>query len=270
MSRDGGASWPEAFPLPLDTFPYGNTSQGILLAHSDSPTSPATYSFHPSGEPLVVPEGRFHMVSSSGELLFRKDDGTVIDAGGRVLYRPPSGGPSVSPLTRTGQWRWVTWSVGRVRGPVEHYLGEWDGKQFLRVLRTPALGGLQLQQQIDERWFFGRLDDGPAGTTSRQPVLVDMRDGVVHPLVAPVDPGSRYFSVVGVRTGRFTVARPGTGCLNIRTAPSLAAPAVVCVADGVLLGLRDGETMRVDGVEWVPVEAPGDRPGWASAEFLDR
>src|SRR4051812_29716264 len=62
-----------------------------------------------------------------------------------------------------------------------------------------------------------------------RPVAIDVEHGLVHPLTTPEVPGWRmYFNVAGLLRGQFAVARPGSGCLNIRDAPSLTGTVQRC------------------------------------------
>ncbi len=108
------------------------------------------------------------------------------------------------------------------------------------------------------------------------PALLDMASGEYRVIVDPFSssdppyswPNGRSF-VDAVQIGPFARVVDTGLCLNVRVEPSLAAQALDCMADGVLL--RDlGEVSEADGVTWVRVSTPAGVEGWASAKYLER
>jgi uncharacterized protein YraI len=59
-----------------------------------------------------------------------------------------------------------------------------------------------------------------------------------------------------------------SGCLNLRTQPSLRADRISCLPTGTPLALT-GPAVSADGYTWVPVDTPAGS-GWVAAEFITR
>ena len=68
----------------------------------------------------------------------------------------------------------------------------------------------------------------------------------------------------------FARVKTGGDCLNVRDKPATASLSLGCFKDGVLLRLRTQPEQTAEGINWLAVETPDRRPGWASAEFLER
>ena len=108
------------------------------------------------------------------------------------------------------------------------------------------------------------------------PALLDMESGEYRVIVDPFSSSESPYNwpygrslVDAVQTGPFARVVDTGLCLNVRAEPSLAARALDCMADGVLL--RDlGEMREAEGVTWVRVSTPAGVEGWASAKYLER
>ena len=103
------------------------------------------------------------------------------------------------------------------------------------------------------------------------PVLFDLDARLGRPIPHPfldVFPGNRHH-VQAVLHGPFARVVNTGSCLSVRAQLAMAANALTCAADGVLL--RDtGETREVEGVIWCRVVTPAGVEGWASAQYLER
>ncbi len=111
--------------------------------------------------------------------------------------------------------------------------------------------------------------DTPLGEFFRGvPSIIDFGNETISPIVNFVDLlGAKAGgpNPVAIMVGPFArVVTPGD-CLNVRTAPQTNAEVLGCYADGVLLAVR-GEP---DDSDWLAVETPDGRAGWAAKTYLE-
>jgi hypothetical protein len=267
-SSDGGISWVEQGSLPLATFPVGFTADGLLMQHFTSlETFTREFYYWPSGLQVSVPDGKFANVRD-GEIFFT-DEGLVRNQTGDVVWKAPAldvEGPP-RPMWAGSGWSWLSWSDQETADSGSLYYAQRDGERYVRVLRIRD-GATYLLAALDDLTWFGRRDDY-TNANGPQPLLIDIEGAAAHPILDLAKPGG-YFAPFAARRGRFGEAAPGTGCLNIRSEPSLGAGALACVANGVLLFMRDEPEQRMDDITWLAVQLPDGRDGWASAEFVTR
>ena len=128
------------------------------------------------------------------------------------------------------------------------------------VVGNMSFGGLALSVPTPEPHLVNYL-----------PANIDLANGkfdvIPNPFLDLPFGSGRRNHIVAVLRGPFARV-VGTGsCLNVRAEP--AGEVLDCAADGVLL--RDtGETVELDGANWLRVETPAGLEGWVSTAFLER
>ena len=154
--------------------------------------------------------------------------------------------------------------------------GEFDG--IYRLAAANGLGFTAVTGWLSATVAIGRASfsaagylDGSTDTTFRGiPALIDFGTGVVSPIADFVPqlagksggPVPRHIVV-----GPFARVSTPEDCLNVRATASTTGAVLGCYTDGVLLPLQDDAAVS-DGQEWLAVDTPDGREGWAVARYL--
>jgi hypothetical protein len=299
-STDGGMTWDE-FGGALPNNAVVGASPGLVLLRSREGID----SLQPGGTQTRLasaPEWQPSVLLVPGSpplVLVRGDDRVTLNRTDGSLFARPSlpRGAQVEAFTRTPAGRpdkevyEVDWSfpeplssTGRIR-----YSGFMDGRSgtFRAVFRwDPTVyvfpsGGHWLTATRELRvmafpitLFGDRFANRQSGEVYL-PAVVDFEDGTISPILehfADNITGDKTGApgVLAIASGTFARVTTGADCLNVREQPAKASPGLGCFKDGVLLRLRSQPEQSADGITWVAVETPDGRPGWASAEFLER
>jgi hypothetical protein len=283
-STDGGVTWEEFGVLDGSYYVEALAKEGLLLSGPWGPEHQwkRMYELFPSGEPVEPPPGAGEEPPVSlpdGDLAWLTEDGRLLRSDGSELLALGEG-------AFVGAYRWrridldpsATRLALTYRASAQDYLGVFsiDGR-FNTLFSVPAfamVGG----------WVSSNLLIGNAAISAEDlstpppepfvgylPVLFDLDARLVRPIPHPfldVLPGNRHH-VQAVLYGPFARVVNTGSCLSVRAQPAMAADALTCAADGVLL--RDtGETREVEGVTWCRVVTPAGVEGWASAQYLER
>jgi hypothetical protein len=284
-SRDGGMTWQELGRLDGAYLLRGIVTGGVLVGGPfTAEPSPPRFMVFPGGAAVPPPAQdpkAWPVVLYDGSILWRSGDGRRLlrPDGTEFLRIDMPGEVSLGDVQAdaTGERVIVTWfSEGRP------YLGvaERTGR-MVRVFAAGAGGFVQVGASLAPERAAGNVNVKVEQLRTRPdvsffvellPALLDLDMGRASPFTGPflapplLNGRNRVHAVV---RGPF-VRVSGTGsCLNVRGAPSTAAPVLACLADGVLL--RDaGEARGEGGVTWLRVVTPAGADGWASAEFLVR
>ena len=278
QSDDGGLSWREIDRRPGDWFVWasaGSEWYAIRVLADEAPVIAL-----PSGREVVRPPGAgLHSlpVHVGGELgwydvereTVLRGDGTPLpwNGAGLSLYgfvSGPAGHVFFATLNGAG-------------GPLAVYLDTWRNGtgEILRlpVFAYPGYRGYPGPRFAgDVLWLDASVDSKPGcETLGIAPAVLNLRDGTLSFVAEFFEPECRggTQTVLAVQQGPFARVVNTGDCLNVREQPGTSAPVVACYRDGVLLGDR-GEAHEADGITWLAVTTPDGRPGWASAEFLER
>jgi hypothetical protein len=273
-STDGGVTWEEFGVLDGRHYIAAITKEGLLVSARGPETEwKPKYEFLPSGEPVEPPSGdsRGPVTLPDGELAWRTDDGRLLRGDG-------------SQFLTVSQGRTVP---DTVRSIVPDASGERLAVASLRLLGVFSRDGrpISLFSSSGSPRVAGWLSDTlvvgnigvppglvhPPGYLGIVPAIFDLESGEARPIPHPFLDQPRRFSyiVLAVLHGPFARVVNTGACLNVRAEPAIAADALTCAADGVLL--RDtGETREVEGVTWCRVVTPAGVEGWASAQYLER
>ncbi|MBK6563174.1 SH3 domain-containing protein [Candidatus Amarobacter glycogenicus] len=292
-SIDGGITWTAAGRVPAMAFPKAVTGDGVIfgqyLARDVNERPVYRFFLHPSGREVPPPAPHTEPRSVPG--LGVVWEPTYL---GRSIGIEPSYDSAGNQLAGLFAWKlqariaarfenggiFASWTytpdrpsdphpamnyIGRVE-PSGHPSAIYSNETTLNWIGPFALG---------HRYLIGNAEVKPK-PDSQIPfdvpaVLIDLATGFVSPLRelnAGLPPQLQPF-VRGAVPGRVASVSNSTTCLNVREQATTTSASLGCYRDGVLLFER-GETTTVSGVTWVAVTPPGGKPGWASAEFLER
>jgi hypothetical protein len=109
------------------------------------------------------------------------------------------------------------------------------------------------------------------GTLARPlPAFVDIRTGILHPIVDPFDASPfASNSIVALLRGPFLrVATPE--CLPLRVLPDAFASVTACAAPGVLLRPIASGVRYEKGIEWREASMPNGTTGWVPRNSVER
>ncbi len=280
VSRDGGISWSEAGRGPADMMltsvragspAYGRWTEGLTRSYLLDGTLIAPPGGDQSLYPLNVP--------GIGPVWWRRADSTYLDSAGQVLVTIPDL-PAPLLKAKVGAGFVVTWgdlnhrphlSVVDASGFV---LKDWMAPMDLKRNTYVGLSG-HLVTPDGTEWLTGSaiLPDPPADRyLQMEAAFVDLTRGQIRPLPGVSETMNRdgYPYVQHVALGPFARVTGASDCLNVREQPATAAAILGCYRDNVILRLREGEPAEADGITWLPVATPDGRPGWASAQYLER
>ncbi|MBA4179458.1 MAG: hypothetical protein C0506_02620 [Anaerolinea sp.] len=298
-SEDGGMTW-HRFPpvpgsaVPATAFPAAITAEGVLMRHflGHDAEDGIRYRFflHPTGQEVVAPGLRVTPRIVPGFGLAWEWDETEnrgyapipgYDATGSVLKQTaltPNLQARLIARTPDGSiyatWRYVKDRATDPHPPTD-YVGRIDSNGKPMVLFTPG----PIDLVVFKRPFFAGADllltnvnlPATSGPFDVPAALVDLKSGLVQP-VRELSGGlvdNQQPFVSGVVPGAVVRVATGGDCLNVRDEPSVTATSLGCFKDAVLLADR-GQSTSVGAITWVAVSTPDGRPGWASAEFLER
>lgn len=298
-SSDGGITWIEVGIAVSNSWVASAGTDALLVRTEgtvdslDRDGSFTRIAATPNGQPaLVVVRG------NAPRVLLRGSDGVTLRAPDSTLFahpRLPSGGQieALAQVPASGSSQATTeidWSMPQnpasrsqilYTGLVNDTEGtfraifKWDS-----TLSAAPSRGLRLTANREIRMvafpaslFGDRFTDRPGGVYL--PAIVDFERGTVSPILehfADKITGSKSGSpeVIAIGAGPFARVTTGGDCLNVRDKPATASLSLGCFKDGVLLRLRTQPEQTAEGINWLAVETPDRRPGWASAEFLER
>ncbi|HXU23660.1 MAG TPA: SH3 domain-containing protein, partial [Tepidiformaceae bacterium] len=299
-SVDGGVTWTAGETVDGFANVLLDGSHGWVLYQSifDGTNTTSRFSRYPGGAAITAPTSSKGAITvPGGALLFYSPTFTTLATA--------DGSPLVEDLaTQLGDEIDQTYGVTPVavlpsgdivvrwQHPTEHYEGR-TAEPRVGLVRAGKLvdviGGpnVDIGALMADGRIFGNADliasdlPGAAPTAPNTyvsphlPALIDLAKGEVTPLLlyGPDLFGGAYYGrniVVAAALGPFAKVHTGGDCLNVRETASTTATSLGCFADGVLLRVQSIGDQTVGGVHWVPVTTPDGRPGWASAEFLQR
>ncbi len=290
-SDDGGVTWSPAGNIGFNEFLLGVLDGQVAVAAWEPAGNSRIYSFrlHPSGAPIEPPGGDRTLVA-------------VVPPAMGVLWRTES--PAADYLSPDGS---VALSVPGHLGWGSYVSRFEDGRAVVQWYSTdsstPYFGLFDANGELQASWSwqtlseqqmtditgalspnvvygtaqledFYRFDPGAPFPPDRmvpiEAVIIRLDTNTLHPIAGMSDglmwnmnPFLNYLT-----PGPHVRVNSGDQCLNVREEPSLSAPVIRCLADGVLL--RAGETREAGGITWQQVTTPDGRPGWAPTEFLAR
>jgi hypothetical protein len=179
---------------------------------------------------------------------------------------------------------------GGPRPPVDD-LRLYRRHEFLRYWYVPVAAALAVLVAIGVIWgsdkLFGGGGDNPASPTATAtpsesttvtvtvtgtpptPTTGTPTAGTQTPATVTGSPasGTRTPGATGPTGQTRVITGTGGDCLNIRTGPGTASPAVDCLAEGTVVQLA-GETQESGGITWVRINTESGHDGWVSGEFL--
>ena len=148
-----------------------------------------------------------------------------------------------------------------------HLLGYWYVPVGLLLAAGVALGVI---------WFVGLFTgSAPSKSAPATPPATSAAAAASSPAASPVASTAAGASVTTVATaGQFAIgdvlAVTGTApdCLNVRTGPARANPAIVCLKDGEAVTVTGGPETG-DGLTWWKVKTKLGE-GWAAQDYLTK
>ncbi len=240
--------------------------------------------------PLDAPDGSTRAFIDGQAFEVDRERGAIVGDAGDILWRPQLEPPPCARCPVT----FATWPDTDLRvvhwqpSGLEPLLALYEGEDLLQVYVAgpvdhefqPGPTGGQGFRWLDEqeRTALGTAACEEAFEPAISPVcelpaVLDFDAGTL----TPIEPAAILEAAAGAGAHAIEAYIPGplakvTGagtCLNVREQPTTAASIVDCFVDGVILRVLPS-TASADGYEWVQVEAPDGRSGWAAAEFLAR
>jgi hypothetical protein len=246
-SDDGGVTWARVGTVAAGSSVVGFEGPEVVVL---SPGEGGATSYHllPSGSPL----------DGSGLIAH----GTGVALPGSVL-RPRQDDPS----NRISNDESSVFSYSRSGSGKGELLAFPGGHLALSVPIGPnVVAGTSFGRS--EKIVINTTPPREPGAFPRTAVLVDLAARTVSPIAGlSGDDPNDIFQPNWFLTGPLLRVTAAGDCLNVREEPSLAAAAVRCFADGVLLA-ETGERASAGGLEWAKVEGPAAVTGWAALEFV--
>jgi hypothetical protein len=254
-SSDGGITWEEYGDLARDWRVSGVLDEDTAILRYHGPGSlNGAYRLHPAAsayEPPADESGYPREIPGWGTAYLV---GTDDDGHSYVEYHLSDA---------NNRWHYIA-RMDPQGTVVRAWL--WDVTEFARPVAVVAPGLLIGSVLVDER------ADGEDGRFYHVEVaLLDMETGVASPipaLSAGLTGNSHPWVTQIVVDDLLAVDAPG-GCLNVRDAPTITGLIVHCYPDGVLLR-EHGAPVTAESSEWLRVEGPDGRDGWAVGRFLLR
>ncbi len=273
-SDDGGVTWEERGRLPTFTFAVAWTGDGLVLSTaSDESLREGRLWLFPSGQEVKAPrDGYLSYVTGLGMVSWT-DDGTVRDAGGNVIFKWND--PTIA-LRGGVVTSWATplsTKTGYERDQGDQpptYLLDFDSGQALQRVYSWSGPVIDPVVRMSDNLILGNALTDPDRFGHFPAVIIWLSDASIHELRFPAVQGSVNPVIIGAREGLFVRVTGAGDCLNVREGPATSAAILSCYRDNVILRLRDNVPVEAGGISWLPVATPDGRPGWASAEFLER
>lgn len=281
VSRDGGISWQSAFEhyggfvSVVDVADTGDVLLSVETPVQSGAAGPTQlYVLRGSDAHLLErpSEGAWPRFAQGQVAWLDFEQNRITDSNGNVLLAPdldPDARMTAAASLPGNQWV-VSWTQLNSSQTPGQYVGIFraDGSIERYWVQEPTL---RFNVIRDHEFVFANISmSDPAGQTYMTPALWKLISGGVRPI-------EHAFFEQNLGRNRFVAFMSGphlrvanTGdCLNVREQPGTSAPVIACYHDGVLLRDR-GESREADGATWLAVATPDGRPGWASAEFLER
>lgn len=279
-SMDGGITWENLGQLGPAVYVMGATTDGRVFAWNViEELGEAQYLTMPSGTGVDPPTGGVRPVVANDDIVWATADGRLLRPDGSLFAdlpfaseNDPHGNPGArgTVVDQSKGSALIHW-YGADMFSSRNYISPIEGTNVAQpILQVDDLLYLAAWLPKDQRAVLSiAIGGGPP-----VPALLDVETGeyaiIPEPFQNPASlPETGRTIVTAVQLGPFArVANTGS-CLNIRAGTSSTSESLYCAADGVLL--RDnGETITVDGLDWLSVTTPAGIQGWASTEFLER
>jgi hypothetical protein len=254
-STDGGITWEEYGDLARDWWVSGVLDEDTAILRYHGPDGAAArYRLHPGGQAYDPPAGDGgypREVPGWGTAYLI---GTDVEGNSYVEYYLADA---------NSRWHYIA-RLDPQGTVVRAWL--WDVTEFARPVAVVAPGLLIGSVLVDER------ADGEDGRFYHvEAALLDMETGVASPIPALSTglTGNSHPWVTQIVVGDLLAVDAPGGCLNVRDAPTVTGLIVHCYPHGVLLR-EHGTPVTAEGSEWLRVEGPDGRDGWAAGRFLLR
>ncbi len=280
-STDGGITWNEITRGGPALNVVAVVDDRVLTVNYLEPLSAVEYTLFPGNELVEPPAGDsgYPPFSLGDELLWRAPDGSLYLTDGSTFLEGPSNPRELVSVGGVGKGALlIDWGPGAG--------GEFFNRIMMYEIDDEPLSAKTLfsDEYTTLGPWFPKDDLAVISVAIRPPpeyyglpipALLDTSTGEYRLITEEFVPNERPYFPYGrariraVQIGPFARVVDTGSCLNVRAEPSLAAQALDCMADGVLL--RDfGEMSEADGVTWVRVSTPAGVEGWASAKYLER
>ncbi len=277
-SRDGGITWAVDFRLARGTGVYG-VSHGRMLVAQAEPNATARWMVVEDGGPRELTPPTLNLrytplppyLGSDGKVFWLTDT-AVLDEDGKFLFALPITGALSLTANPAG---WVLSWASRGEAPNITFLVGPQG-EMMRAFssRGMVFPGAFVSDIVGagtaNAGSSAAIGSGLAGAPGqRLPVIINLGVGTLEVLTDPfVEAPFRGQSnrVIAARFEAFVRVNTPGDCLNIREGPSVEAPILACVPDGVLL--TPGGAPSPPG--FFSVQTPGGTFGFASSDYLFR
>ncbi len=267
-STDGGVTWEQFGVLDGRHYVEAVAKEGLFVSAQGPETQwKPRYELFPSGEPVEPPSGgsRGPLTLSDGELAWPTKDGRLLrDDGSQILTVGQSG--RVEDIVPDASGERLAVASLSLLGVFSR-----DGRP---ISAFSSSGSPRVAGWLSDTLVVGNVGVPPGLVPPPEylgilPAIFDLESGEARPIPHPFLDQPRRFSYIvrAVLRGPFARVVNTGSCLSVRAQPAMAADALACAADGVLL--RDtGETQQADGTTWRRVMTPAGAEGWASSQYL--
>lgn len=288
-STDGGVTWTEVQNTVPNTFVAGVVpGLGTVMVTYES-NNGARYWLLESDQDLLKTggaDGPWPSIIPGLGLTWMDKSGTLRDTAGNLVFSPRHASPqgfspeAVVEKTPDGSL-YTTWrgAPSKTGDPATTYLGKYDASmKLVEVYSWTGTDAFRPKRLLSPSLLLGDilLSASPPASGDRmfpyEAAVFDLKSGAIHPMpqLSAGLKGNNNPFIDGFSVGPFARVKTGTDCLNVRETASTSSTSLGCFADGVLLQLRQEPDQSSGGATWVAVEAPDGKPGWASADYLQR
>lgn len=287
-STDGGVTWSLLEELDIALTIEGLLASGVaLVSWQEQPFGPRLYGTYPGSDPVTPPDRNARPVLAAGGepiwqspldtgRLLRSDGSVFVDFGARAAVHETtlSGTDGLVPVS----WEW---------SPGTGLSGSLARKFVSLITPTGEIAVTfevipEYVELLSLHWYVG----GSLIGTLANPPIIPSPDRTYPPLPSIFDlAGPTLYNQVeepflqedyqsernlirAVQTGPFARVTGVEGlCLNVREEPRSSAPAIDCIANGVLLTYS--LIGYSQGTSWLHVTAPSGTVGYAAGDFLE-